>query len=137
MRRGRALPMKTARILSLGMLLAASLVCASPRALAQSRRDDSVASLSGEVLNEKGAPVARAHVLWQTADGGSPHAIRTDAEGRFRLARVRPGLYNLRATSGKKQSEWFLNVLVRPGGAARITLRLTPASAPEKQKASN
>jgi hypothetical protein len=81
--------------------------------------------LGGIVLNAKGAPVSAAEVFWQTADGKAPHAARTDANGRFRIANVRQGLYEVRAQAAGMTSEWEHNVVVRPGGEASLTLRLS------------
>lgn len=81
-------------------------------------------SLSGVVLNAKGAAVPGAQILWQTSDGGIPHLLHADAQGRFHIARLRSGLYDLRADNGKAWSEWEHNALVRPGRESSITLRL-------------
>ena len=81
--------------------------------------------LGGIVLNAKGAPVNAAEILWQSADGTAPHATRTDASGRFRIAKVRQGLYDVRAQAAGMTSEWEHNVVVRPGGEASVTLRLS------------
>ena len=81
--------------------------------------------LGGIVLSAKGAPVSAAEVFWQTADGKAPHAARTDASGRFRIARVRQGLYDVRAQAAGMTSEWEHNVVVRSGGEASVTLRLS------------
>ncbi len=91
--------------------------------------------LGGIVLNAKGAPVNAAEILWQSADGTAPHATRTDAGGRFRIAGIRQGLYDVRAQAAGMTSEWQHNVVVRPGGEASVTLRLShriprPASLP-------
>jgi hypothetical protein len=91
--------------------------------------------LGGIVLNAKGAPVNAAEIFWQTADGKAPHAARTDATGRFHIANVRQGLYEVRAQAAGMTSEWQHNVVVRPGGEASVTLRLSrrippPASLP-------
>jgi hypothetical protein len=84
--------------------------------------------LGGVVLNSKGAPVAAAQVFWQTADGKAPHAVRTDANGRFRIAGLRQGLYELRARASGMSSEWEHNVFVRAGTTAGVTLRLSRAA---------
>lgn len=81
--------------------------------------------LGGVVLNAKGAPVKAADVFWQTADGKAPHAVHTDASGRFRIAGVRQGLYDVRAQAAGMTSVWEHNVVVRPGGEASVTLRLS------------
>src|SRR5258708_4311566 len=86
--------------------------------------------LDGTVVNAKGAPVAGAQIVWQVADGSKPHAVQSDEQGRFRIAKLRTGLYELRASSGDESSEWAHNVLVRPGTASRVKLRLAPPPPP-------
>jgi hypothetical protein len=81
-------------------------------------------SLTGEVVDAKGAPVVGALILWQAADGGKPHVLRSNAQGQFRIAQLRPGLYDLRASSGKTSSDWTHNVVVRPGTRAGVRLCL-------------
>ncbi len=80
--------------------------------------------LDGEVVSAKGAPVAGAQILWQAADGETPHVLHTDAHGTFHIEALRPGFYDLRASASGTWSEWEHNVLVRPGNNARVTLRL-------------
>ena len=80
--------------------------------------------LDGEVVNAKGAPVAGAQILWQVADGETPHVLHSDAHGRFHVGPLRTGSYDLRASAGGAWSEWEHNVLVRPGGDTSVTLRL-------------
>jgi streptogramin lyase len=82
-------------------------------------------ALDGTVLNAKGAPVAGALVLWQAADGETPHVLHSDAHGKFHLAALRPGNYDLRASANGTWSEWKHNVLVSPGTDAAVTLKLT------------
>jgi virginiamycin B lyase len=86
--------------------------------------------LSGVVLNSAGAPVAAAQVSWQDADGTAPHALHSDAHGRFEMAALRPGLYDVRAAAAGKWSDWEHNILVRPGSSASITLRLVRTTPP-------
>jgi len=89
--------------------------------------------LDGEVVNAKGAPVADAQILWQAADGETPHVLHSDAQGRFHIEQLRAGFYDLRASAGGTWSQWEHNILVRPGNDANVTLRLTfkaPPSAP-------
>ncbi len=86
--------------------------------------------LDGTVVNAKGAPVAGAQIVWQVADGSKPHAVQSDEQGHFRIAKLRTGLYELRASSGDESSEWAHNVLVRPGTASRVKLRLAPPPPP-------
>jgi hypothetical protein len=92
-------------------------------ALAYGNSADGV--LDGVVLNGKGAPVAFAVVSWQAADGKAPHALVTNGKGRFRIAGVHQGLYEVRAQASGLTSEWEHNVLVRSGRVASVTLRVT------------
>jgi Carboxypeptidase regulatory-like domain len=113
-----------------GWLLPAHLGAQYPK-----RPKEPPASLGGEVVSAKGAPVSRAAVLYQASDGRTPRVVHTDAEGHFRIAEIRAGLYDLRAVKGKGQSEWSHNFLVRPGQQTSVTLRLaveTPPPAPPK-----
>ena len=56
-------------------------------------------NLDGEVVNAKGAPVTGAQVLWQAADGETPHVLHSDAHGRFHLQALRAAFYDLRASA--------------------------------------
>ena len=89
-------------------------------------------ALNGLVVNSKGVPVKSARVFWQTAEGTTPHALRSNSEGRFRVFPVSDGYYDLRAESGGAWSEWRHNVMVRNGAEVNVTLHLvrtTPPSA--------
>lgn len=87
-------------------------------------------TLSGEVVNAKGAPVADAQILWNTADGETPHVLHSDAQGHFHIPHLRSGPYELRASSGGAWSNWVHNVNVRPGIDVSVTLRLAFTAAP-------
>jgi virginiamycin B lyase len=110
-----------------------ALVCANLRAQYPKVAPKKPGSLSGEVVSAKGAPVAGALVMWQAADGGTPHVLHSDARGHFRLDLLRAGLYELRASVGGTWSEWEQNVIVRPGTETAVKLKLvfkTAAVAP-------
>lgn len=81
--------------------------------------------LDGVVVNAKGAPVAGAQILWQAADGETPHVLHSDAHGKFHVEPLRPGFYDLRASANNTWSAWEHNILVKPGDEANVTLRLT------------
>ena len=89
--------------------------------------------LTGVVVNGRGAPVSHADVFWQGADGQAPHAAHCDASGKFRIPGVRQGLYDLRAEAAGMTSDWEHNVVVRPGGEASVTLRLSHAISATKK----
>jgi len=106
------------------VLCAAALVSAGLRAQSPKVAPKKPGSLSGEVVSAKGAPVPGALIMWQAADGGTPHILHSDAHGHFRVDSLRAGLYELRASTGGAWSEWEHNVIVRPGTEAGVKLRL-------------
>jgi hypothetical protein len=108
------------------LLCGIALLPAGLRAQLPKEHKEAPGSLDGEVVNDKGAPVAGAQILWQAADGGKPHVLHSDAHGQFRIAPLRAGLYELRASVGNIWSDWSHNVLVRPGAKANVKLRLRP-----------
>jgi virginiamycin B lyase len=106
------------------LLCSAVLLPAGARAQVPKVARERPGTLSGKVVNAKGAPVAGAQILWQASDGRIPHVLHTDAQGRFHIERLRAGLYDLRASAGDAWSEWEQNVTVRPGSDISVTLRL-------------
>ena len=85
-------------------------------------------TLSGNVLDEHGKPVANASVTIQTSDGLSPHAAHTDVNGHFEFTRFDAGQYDVRAYSHNLFSDWSKRVVVRPKKTTEITLRLSPTA---------
>ena len=83
------------------------------------------AKLTGQVLGPAGKPVAGAVVTYQSGGGDTPHAVRTDANGRFTIVKLRRDNYDLRASSHGLYSTWEKNVMVRSGQVKTVTLRLT------------
>jgi virginiamycin B lyase len=117
--------MRRAR-LNIGFLVCVvALVSAGVRGQAPKTAKQKPGGLDGEVVNAKGAPVAGAQILWQVADGESPHVLHSDAQGRFHIEPLRTGSYDLRASAGGTWSEWEHNVFVRPGNDTNVTLRLS------------
>jgi len=81
--------------------------------------------LTGVVLGPDDKPVAHASVTYQSAAGMAPHAVHTDAQGRFTITKLRSNdIYDLRASGKGVFSEWEKNVSVRSGHTKSITLRL-------------
>lgn len=81
--------------------------------------------LSGVVLGPDDKPVAHASVTYQSSAGLAPHAVHTDAQGRFTITKLRSNdIYDLRASGKGVYSEWEKNVSVRSGHTKSITLRL-------------
>jgi hypothetical protein len=83
------------------------------------------ATLSGVVVGPDGKPVANAVVTYQSGGGDTPHAVRTDAKGRFNIVKLRRDNYDLRASSHGLYSTWLKNVMVRTGQQKTLTLQLT------------
>jgi len=107
------------------LVCAAALVSANVWAQVPKTAKQKPGGLDGEVVNTKGAPVAGAQILWQAADGETPHVLHSDAHGRFHIEPLRTGSYDLRASANGAWSEWEHNVFVRPGNDTNVTLRLT------------
>jgi hypothetical protein len=83
------------------------------------------ATLAGVVVGPGGKPVANAVVTYQSGGGDTPHAVRTDAHGRFSIPKLRRDNYDLRASAHGMYSNWEKNVMLRSGEQKSITLRLT------------
>jgi hypothetical protein len=82
------------------------------------------ATLTGLVLDTDGTPVARASVSCQSAGGLAPHAVYTDAKGRFTVNGLKQDSYDLRAYFGGTYSDWIRNLPLRRGQKKTVTLRL-------------
>jgi virginiamycin B lyase len=125
--------LRRARLQIVFLVSAAAFVSAGARAQVIKVPKKKPGTLGGEVVNVKGVPVAGAQILWQAADGETPHVLHSDAQGKFYLGVVRTGSYDLRANANGTWSEWQHNVLVSPGNNTNVTLRLTfkaPPSSP-------
>ena len=107
------------------ILCAAALMSATSVAQVPKTAKLKPGGLDGQVVSSKGTPVVGAQILWQSADGGTPHVLHTDAHGQFHIEPLRAGSYDLRASAGGTWSEWEQNVLVRPGTDSKVTLRLS------------
>lgn len=103
-------------IFTLGFV-AARAVCAVPQS-------KGTASLTGVVIGPDDRPVAHASVSYQSSDGTSPHAVHTDSHGRFTIAKLKSGNYDLRASANGIFSDWEKNVMVRKGQTHSLELHL-------------
>jgi hypothetical protein len=83
------------------------------------------ATLSGVVVGPGGKPVANAVVTYQSGGGDTPHVVRTDAQGRFSIPKLRRDNYDLRASAQGMFSNWEKNVMLHSGEQKSVTLRLT------------
>jgi hypothetical protein len=82
------------------------------------------ATVSGVVLGPDDKPVPHAAVTYQSSGGNAPHAVHTDAYGRFTITKLRADNYDMRASGKGVFSEWQKNITVRSGGTKNVTLRL-------------
>ena len=89
-------------------------------------------SLTGVVLDAAGKPVPNAVVTYQSGGGHTAHAVRTDAQGRFTIHKLRWDNYDLRASTKGRYSDWEKNVMLRSGQQKSVTLRLTGENEPLK-----
>jgi hypothetical protein len=105
-------------VVAIAALFGAHTVYARP----QSRNST---TLSGVVVGPNGKPVANAVVTYQSGGGDAPHAVHTDAQGRFTITKLRRDNYDLRASSHGLYSTWLKNVMVRSGQQKAVTLQLT------------
>jgi len=80
--------------------------------------------ISGVVLGPDDKPVPHASVTYQSSAGIAPHAVHTDSQGHFTIAKLRSDNYDLRASGRGVYSEWEKNVTVRSGQTKSVTLRL-------------
>ena len=81
-------------------------------------------TLSGVVLGPDDKPVAHASVSYQSSGGNAPHAVHTDAQGRFTISRLRADSYDVRASGKGVSSDWEKNIPLKAGQTKSVTLRL-------------
>src|SRR6202166_5422631 len=117
---GRRTAMRRARLNIAFLACAAAFVSTGARAQVPKTAKQKPGGLDGEVVNAKGAPVAGAQILWQAADGETPHVLYSDAQGRFHIEKMRTGSYDFRASANGTWSEWEHNVFVRPGSDTNV-----------------
>jgi hypothetical protein len=98
-------------------LLAVRGVSAAPQSKASS-------TLSGVVLGPDDKPVAKASVSYQVSSGSAPHVVRTDAQGHFKISKLKADNYDIRASGKGVFSEWQKNITLRSGERKELTLRL-------------
>jgi Carboxypeptidase regulatory-like domain len=105
-------------LLALGLLTAKNAIAQNLPALKTG------ATLTGVVLGTDGRPVAKASVSCQSAGGLAPHAVYTDAKGRFTVNGLKQDSYDLRAFSNGTYSNWVRNLPLRKGQTKTVTLHL-------------
>lgn len=121
-------------------MLAALVLLVAPLASAQRkpRRDTErgTAVISGVVKDADGKFVAAALVQANEGSGRPARATRTDAEGRFRIAALRRGLWDVRIALKGFETQWKRGIVLRDGESVSLTftLKSTPPSTPAPEK---
>jgi hypothetical protein len=100
--------------------LAAFNVLAAP----QYARPKGNSTVSGVVIGPDDKPVPHASVSYQSSGGNAPHAVHTDAHGRFTISKLAADNYDMRASAKGIFSEWYKNITVRRGQTVAVELRL-------------
>ena len=100
------------------------LVLVAARGVPAAPQTKGSAILSGVVIGPDDKPVPHASVSYQSSDGSAPHAVHTDAHGRFTIAQLRADNYDIRASAKGIFSEWEKNISLRKGQTKSIELRL-------------
>jgi Carboxypeptidase regulatory-like domain len=106
------------RVLVAGLLLA--ILAAGAGAAPQ----NGLGTVGGSVFGPNGQAIRGARVTLQSADGTHPQTTVTNAEGRFWFPMLPKGLYDVRAYSNGRASEWRKNVWAEPGRQNTVALRL-------------
>jgi carboxypeptidase family protein len=104
-----------------GLLCAALIVSAYA-----SPQKAGLGSVGGQILATDGRAVEGARVTLQGSDGRHPQTTETNIQGRFWFSTLPAGLYDIRAYSENRASEWRKNVLIEVGHQTTVTLRLRP-----------
>ena len=68
-------------------------------------------TITGVVLGPNDKPVANASVSYQVSSGSAPHIVRTDAHGRFTIAKLRADNYDVRASGAGTTKELTLHLI--------------------------
>ncbi len=106
-------------LLAAGLILAALIpgATATPQATGEG-------TVGGQVLGTDGKGVSGARVTLQASDGRLPKTTETNGQGRFWFPSLATGLYDVRAYSKGRLSDWRRNVWVERGKQTNVTLRL-------------
>src|SRR5712692_7956649 len=106
-------------LLAAGLILSALIpgATATPQATGEG-------TVGGQVLGTDGKAVGGARVTLQASDGRLPKTTETNGQGRFWFPSLATGLYDVRAYSKGRVSDWRKNVWVERGKQSNVTLRL-------------
>jgi protocatechuate 3,4-dioxygenase beta subunit len=106
-------------VLAAGFVLAALIPVATATPQATRR-----GTIGGQVLGTDGKAVSGARVTLQASEGKRPKTTETNEQGHFWFPSLPAGLYDVRAYSEGRLSDWHRNVWVGRGKQTNVTLRL-------------
>lgn len=89
------------------------------------------AGLRGQIVDDKGAPVAGAEVMARNGFDGQEHSAVTGADGRFELDGLAAGVYDLQGQRDGFAVNGQSDILVHPGEEREIGLRAIAVSGQE------
>ena len=104
--------------------ISSSAVRAGQNVVVKHGKGASTGMITGVVLGPDDKPVAHASVSYQSSGGNAPHAVHTDAQGRFTISGLRADSYDVRASGKGVSSEWEKNIPLRARQTKTVTLRL-------------
>ncbi len=87
-------------------------------------------ALTGTVIGTDGKPVPHAAVSCQSSGGIAPHAVHTDAKGKFIISGLKQDSYDLRASAQGANSQWHRNIPLKRGQTKDVTLHLVAGTVP-------
>src|SRR5437879_13665441 len=91
------------------------LVVTAARGAAAAPQHRGSSTLNGVVLGPDDKPVPHASVSYQSSGGNAPHAVHTDAQGRFAISGLRADSYDVRASVKAVYSDWEQNTPLSSG----------------------
>jgi hypothetical protein len=86
------------------------------------------ASLSGTVTGPNGKPRVGARIYLQSEDGHPPLTVLANDAGQYEFAKIRAGIYDVRAAASGLASDLHRNVNVRAKEQVTVDLQLKPLS---------
>src|SRR5262249_47422538 len=95
------------------------------------RGQSTSATLSGVVHDPTGAVLPQVKITLKNTAKGTSRTTVTDSEGRYNLASVEPGTYELRAEASGFRTEIKSGVVLSVGGSSQIDLALRVGTASE------
>src|SRR5262249_36785677 len=95
------------------------------------RGQSTSATLSGVVHDPTGAVLPQVKITLKNIAKGTSRTTLTDSEGRYNLASMEPGSYELRAEASGFRTEIKSGVVLSVGGSSQIDLALRVGTASE------